>query len=385
MLNGAGRTAVAPWARSGAAWRDHAPAAAALWSLGYAALGAYWALTGDGFPFAEGRVHPTVGALLGRAGPEAAWAVVVLAGIPAALLGAAMARGVRAGRPLIIGAAAALAGVLLLAMADVGLLILLGYTPYAIVGLLTGADVGGIWLDSFDGAIANQVFCLVGGFIWLGAAVTYARRSGDACLRCGRGEGVPGWAAPAAAARWGRVAVAVAVAVPVLYAATRYAWALGIPLGISERFLREGRETGAWTSGLFLATFGLVGAVLTLGLVQRWGEVFPRWMIGLAGRRVPIALAVVPASLVSVLILLGGIAMVSGHAQLVASGADGTADITLLGTLPTTLFPAWGAALALAALAYRLRRRGTCAECGRGAGQAADPAAPEDPQAAAGT
>ena len=27
-----------------------------------------------------------------------------------------------------------------------------------------------------------------------------------------------------------------------------------------------------------------------LGLVQRWGEVFPRWMIGLSGRRVPIAL-----------------------------------------------------------------------------------------------
>ena len=64
-----------------------------------------------------------------------------------------------------------------------------------------------------------------------------------------------------------------------------------------------------------------------LGLVQRWGEVFPRWMIGLAGRRVPIALAVVPASLVSVLLIVGGIAIWSGLdqmvANLVAGGAEG--------------------------------------------------------------
>ncbi len=60
---------------------------------------------------------------------------------------------------------------------------------------------------------------------------------------------------------------------------------------------------------LFLANVALVGALLMLGLVQRWGEVFPRWMIGLAGRRVPIALAVVPASIVSVLLIVGGIAI----------------------------------------------------------------------------
>jgi Cys-tRNA(Pro) deacylase len=81
---------------------------------------------------------------------------------------------------------------------------------------------------------------------------------------------------------------------PVFYAFTRYAWALGFPLGMSEEELRRGQATGMWISGAFLATFGLVGVVLTLGLVQRWGEAFPRWMIGLAGRRVPIALAVVP-------------------------------------------------------------------------------------------
>ena len=128
------------------------------------------------------------------------------------------------------------------------------------------------------------------------------------------------------AARWGRIAVYVSMVAPVFYALTRYAWALGFPLGMSEEYLRRGQERGMWISGLFLATFGLVGAVLTLGLVQRWGEVFPRWMIGLAGRRVPIALAVVPASIVSVLLMVGGIAIWSGFAQMVATLAAGGAE-----------------------------------------------------------
>src|SRR5512142_1840942 len=88
---------------------------------------------------------------------------------------------------------------------------------------------------------------------------------------------------------------------------------------MTEETLRRGQESGTWTSGLFLATFGLVGAVLMLGLIQRWGEVFPRWMIGLAGRRVPIALAVVPAALVSVLLIVGGIGIWSGLPQMVAN------------------------------------------------------------------
>jgi hypothetical protein len=33
---------------------------------------------------------------------------------------------------------------------------------------------------------------------------------------------------------------------------------------------------------------------------------------------------------------------------------------------PTLLFPLWGAALAVAALAYYSRRRGPCKMCGRG-------------------
>ena len=109
-----------------------------------------------------------------------------------------------------------------------------------------------------------------------------------------------------------------------------------------------------------------------LGLVQRWGEVFPRWSFGLAGRRVPIALAVIPASLVSVLLVVGGIAIWSGLPQMAANlastGEKGTGIFWGIFFLvgPTLLFPLWGAALALAALGYYYRRRGPCKVCGRG-------------------
>ena len=119
-----------------------------------------------------------------------------------------------------------------------------------------------------------------------------------------------------------------------------------------------------------------------LGLVQRWGEVFPRWMIGLAGRRVPIALAVIPASIVSVLLIVGGIGIWFGLGQMVTNMVASEAeDIEVIMALvfqlgPTLLFPVWGAALAVATLGYYYRRRGLCSVCGRGApGEIGEPLA----------
>jgi hypothetical protein len=362
----------------GREWQRRAPYAAIAWSLVYAALGVYWLVSGRGFPYTTETTHsPDVtGPLIGRFGPGVAWLVVMMAGIPAAAVGAAMLRGVRsrALRPLLITAGALLAGVLLLLMTALNLLVKLGYTPYAVVALFTGAKFGQTFLESLtQWTTIHQLLCLIGGFLWLAATVCYGRRTTGACLYCGRRDGPEGWQGPNQASRWGRIAVYVAMVPPVFYALTRYAWALGFPLGMSEEYLRRGQERGIWTAGLFLATFGLVGAVLMLGLVQRWGEVFPRWMIGLAGRRVPIALAVVPASLVSVLLIVGGIAIWSSLgkmvAALVAGGAEG---IHLIGEIivhigSTLLFPVWGVALAVATLGYYYRRRRPCGVCGRGA------------------
>jgi hypothetical protein len=301
--------------------------------------------------------------------------VVMMAGIPAAMMGVAMLRGVRGKwlRPVFISAGVLLAGVLLLLMIGLDLLFLVGYIPYSVRSLITGAEFSQGYLEAWtQWAMIHQLLCLIGGFLWLAATVSYARRSGNACLYCGRQDNSEGWNNPDKAARWGRIAVYVAMVVPVFYALTRFAWALGFPLGMSEEYLRQGQASGMWTSGLFLATFGLVGAVLTLGLVQHWGEVFPRWMVGLAGRRVPIALAIVPAALVSVLLIVGGIGIWSALPHMVAGLADAGADgIEIIGAIifqlgPTLLFPVWGVALAVATLGYYYRRRGPCSVCGRG-------------------
>jgi hypothetical protein len=205
----------------------------------------------------------------------------------------------------------------------------------------------------------NQFVCIAGGFLWAGTAVAYGRLSRGACATCGRTDAGAGWTTPPAAARWGRWAVYVAVLIPLLYAATRWAWALGIPLGITEEFLREGQETGMWWAGAALSTVDLAGALLTLGLIQRWGEVFPRWMVGISGKRVPPAMAIIPASLVSVMVTSAGLQVVRGF---LADGfpAEGWATIA-----PGLLWPVWGVALGAATLAYYYRRRGRCIRCDR--------------------
>jgi hypothetical protein len=356
-------------------WQRWTPYAAVAWSLIYSALGVYWAVSGCGFPYTLETASDGLGPLLGRFVPGVAWIVVILAGIPAAAVGMAMLRGVpsRALRTLFIIAGVLLTVILLLLSTSLDLLVKLGYFPYIIFRLITGAEAGSYLEGYTQWAVVHQVLCLLGGFLWLAATVCYSRRSGNACLYCGRRDEPEGWTSPDQAARWGRPAVYVAMVAPVFYALTRYAWALGFPLGMSEELFRHGQESGKWILGaLFLGNFVLAGAFLMFGLVQRWGEVFPRWMIGLSGRRVPIALAVIPASLASELLVVGGIGIWSGLGQMVANAtASGAEGMGLIGEIifqvgPTLLFPVWGVALAVATLGYYYRRRGPCSMCGRG-------------------
>jgi hypothetical protein len=117
LRKGSGMTIVAP-ARGGGIrdWQRWMPYAAVAWSLVYAALGAYWAVSGRGFPYAPETASDVLGPIIGRFGPGVAWIVVMLAGIPAAAVGTAMLRGLRgrALRPLFMTAGTLLAGALLL-------------------------------------------------------------------------------------------------------------------------------------------------------------------------------------------------------------------------------------------------------------------------------
>ncbi len=353
-------------------WVRWAPYAVVVWALVYSVMGLYWAVGGRGFPYDLALSSDMLSPLAGKFGPAVAWIFVAIEGIPAVAVGVLMLRGVRRPRLLLIAAGVLLAGILLLLMTGLNLLIEVGYIPAAIVGLMSAERSQAYLAGWAQWATIHQLLCLAGGFLWLAATVSYYRRSADACLYCGRRDDLDERTNKINAARLGRVAVSIAMIAPVFYAFTRIAWALGIPLGMTEEALRRGQETGTWIGGLSLATFCLVGAVLMLGLVQRWGEVFPRWMIGLAGRRVPMALVVILASLASVLLFVGGIGIWSALPQMAANveaaGITGSAAIAelIFQVGPTLLFPLWGAALAVATVAYYYRRRGPCSVCGRG-------------------
>jgi hypothetical protein len=215
--------------------------------------------------------------------------------------------------------------------------------------------------------VLNQTFCLVGGLLWAAAALAYQRRSRGACGHCGRGDSVASWTTPDAASEWGKRAVYVAAAIPAIYALTRWAWALGFPLGLTDKFFREGQATGLWWRGAALATLALGGAVLTLGLTERWGEVFPRWIPLVAGRTVPLMLVVVPATFVSVIATAAGL-------MFVRMGAAGTFRLgdnvvsfheNSAALWPELLWPIWGVALAAGTMAYYYRTRRRCQFCGR--------------------
>jgi hypothetical protein len=99
----------------------------------------------------------------------------------------------------------------------------------------------------------------------------------------------------------------------------------------------------------------ICGAILTLGLIQGWGEVFPRWLPIIGGRPVPPALAIVPASAVAILVTTAG--LMFWRRTLLGSGTFSLARGDWAALLPELLWPIWGLALGAATLAYYLRRK----------------------------
>jgi hypothetical protein len=332
---------------------------AATWSLLYGALilGLYWALGSRGFPFGEGDPQAALSVLGGLSAERGAPAIAVL-GVVVAAVAAVMARawwrGVVRWVLLIFAWVAAVA--LALVIPDYRGLMGVAYALVFLVGAPFGWPPGSFF-DVVTWPVANQFLCMVGGIVWAATAVAYQRRTGSIEHRHPAADAR--WTTPAAAMRWGRWATAVAVIIPLLYAATRWAWALGLPLGISDELYQEGRATGLWWAGAALGMVAIGGAVLTLGLIQRWGEIFPRWVPFLAERRVPPALAIVPAAVVAILVTSAGLMFVRltllGAVNDVFAFID-PEDWAALG--PELLWPIWGVALAAATLAYYLRRRG---------------------------
>jgi hypothetical protein len=349
------------------------PVLAALWGLAYGLLALYWTAGGGGFPFGTADPDPGIAkglSVLGGVHRATAAPVIAAAALGAATLAAVLAGRTWAGRAGVALESVAWAVALTLGVVvpDYRPLVAIGHVPV----LLAGKPFG--WLDGVSIAsqvpwpVLDQGILMAGGALFALAALTHRRARRDACTTCGRTAG----RADARATRWGRVAVWVAAWVPVVYAVTRFAWALGIPLGFSAAQLRDmdAEMPGIWWGGAALACMGLIGSVLTVGLVRPWGERFPRWIPVLRGRRVPVPLAVVPAVVVAMAVTSAGLMF----ARVLYLDPD-PGKLAMMG--PGLLWPLWGAALAAAAVAYRIRRRGDCARCsptGAPAGKAAAPA-----------
>ncbi|WP_218061652.1 hypothetical protein [Planobispora rosea] len=353
---GAGGTAIV---RTTARWPRWAVYAAGLWSLFYGALGLWWALDGRGFPFGEGDVPGArEESLLGSATAAGTAPVIAALGASGAVLALVMAR-VRLRGPLRAVAlvlAWAAAFTLVVLVPDQRGLVALAYAPIFLVGLPWGWPDADYFATALPWPVLNLLICTTGGVLWTAAALAFQRRTGDRCESCGRSDdGAASWTDPASAARWGRRAAYVAFVIPLFYAVVRWAWALEIPLLFSAEELRWLHESGLVWAGAGLATLAALGGVLTLGLAQRWGEVWPRWVIGLAGRPVPLMFPVVFASVVSVALASAGATAVRVTDW--ADPADWLAS-------PIAYWPLWAVALSVATAGYYLRRRDRCRRCG---------------------
>ncbi|WP_234334264.1 hypothetical protein [Streptomyces sp. NRRL B-1347] len=271
----------APWWRRWPAW---APRAAALWAVMSAAVQMAWAATGTGVPLAGERYYPSA-VLLATA----------VAGILAAAVSLASARALTRRGRIAVGVSF---GVLLPA---------LGWTvpgvPPTFVTLASGSGV-----DSVTGLA--QLLLTTGSTVLLAvAAVAYRRRLKGRCPRCGQAhtgpsDGPLAHPEPSTAPRRTRVTAYVLLCGLLPWAGVKTVWLCGgDAIGVRGEAWQKEVEADSSGAPRALAAVGidvtvlaaLLGVFLLLGLLHRWGQVFPRWAPPLSGRRVPRLLPLVPA------------------------------------------------------------------------------------------
>ena len=177
-------------------------------------------------------------------------------------------------------------------------------------------------------------------------------------------RGATSWRRIEAAVVAHRTAITVIAACgPLPYALARLTWLTPWPQ-FSPAASELTSETRLW--GLLLGGAALLGSVLTIGLIRPWGERFPRWMPGLAGRNVPIDVAAVPGFAVAAAVSASAVPMLvaltftsTGHGV----GIDRLGERILIAfILPLWI---WGPMLALAVWGYVADRRRRSAELDR--------------------
>jgi hypothetical protein len=184
-----------------------------------------------------------------------------------------------------------------------------------------------------------------------------SRRSPSACQE--RGALTPAATPPpppSGAPRWAQRAAVLAVMTTVPSGIWRLSMALGLPVGVNESYRREHYGFPGWGTVYVVAlTLLLLGlATLTLGLVRRWGEVTPRWMPFVGGKRVPPLAAIVPAATGALALTVMWVGVfLNAEDIFVVYGLEGSSRIVLIACYAPLLL--WGPLLAAVTISYAHR------------------------------
>ncbi|MFE9192882.1 hypothetical protein ACFYL6_25105 [Micromonospora sp. NPDC007208] len=193
--------------------------------------------------------------------------------------------------------------------------------------------------------LGARLVLVTGGVLFAGLANASGSQRGPAAVGY---RPVPRWTR-----RWAYVAVALPV---VGWAVPHALWVLGVPLGISERELNDiERNLSTWT-GVAITLVPPLAGLLVLGLVQRWGQQFPRWVPGLHGRQVPRRLAVIPAGVVALTLVTYGVLSIAVLVGELLTGETRWSDVRDGWAVTATLlvFLGWGVSMAVTATGYAL-------------------------------
>ncbi|WP_192579623.1 hypothetical protein [Micromonospora sp. AMSO31t] len=294
-------------------------------------LRAYWLAGGRWAYTACDRtnlVDPTGGCGANRVETLPFWAGWGAVGVGAALAVLVVCAGRLPGRYPAAGSWAAAALLLVLAFP----LHLLFEIPAALAGRPSD------WRD-----LGARLALGTGGLLFIGLANASAPRRGT---REAGYRPVPRWTR-----RWAYVAVALPV---VGWAVPHGLWVLGVPFGIPQRQLEDThRDLSTWTGAAITLVPPLAG-LLVLGLTQRWGQQFPRWVPGLRGRPVPRLLAVIPAGVVALTLVTYGVLSSAVLVRQVLAGHTHWSDLREGWAVTATLlvFLCWGVALGITTAGY---------------------------------
>lgn len=160
---------------------------------------------------------------------------------------------------------------------------------------------------------------------------------------------------PAPPPRWARIAAHAAALTPLPSALWRFSIVFGFSGGFTAQGLINLDVAGSgWIYLVALSLITELAALLTLGLIQQWGEVLPHWVPFLGRRPIRPKPVIITASVgASLLIVLWTPLLLwwnTPHPDMTVAGAN------IVGLLYLPLV-AWGPLLAAVTISYAQRHR----------------------------